>query len=351
MRFVASAPGKLVLLGEYAVLAGAPALVIAVDRRARVRIETAASRSRIDALALGIEDCGFALRAGRFVLEAARDEAVQRKLAVLAAAIEGAAAFAVARGGHVGPVHLTTETEAFFGPSGEKLGLGSSAAVLVAAFAGLLRTAGLGATTIELVRPAIEAHRAAQGHGSGVDVAASCLGGALRFLLTDPDGARVPSAEKVLLPPELRILAVWSGAPIATGDRLAELAAFRRRRPNDYARQMVELSMVCAAGLAAFGRGDLQAFFAALGSFRGGLTELARASGIDLVLESHARIAEIVARAGGVYKPSGAGGDFGLALASEAAVAARIEAALAEHHLLTFPVTPASAGVTVEALE
>ena len=35
---VASAPGKIVLSGEYAVLAGAPAIVMAVDRRARVAI-------------------------------------------------------------------------------------------------------------------------------------------------------------------------------------------------------------------------------------------------------------------------------------------------------------------------
>ena len=38
MEVVASAPAKLVLLGDYAVLEGARALVQAVDRRAQVRI-------------------------------------------------------------------------------------------------------------------------------------------------------------------------------------------------------------------------------------------------------------------------------------------------------------------------
>ena len=52
---VTSAPGKLFLLGEYAVLEGAPALLTAVDARVRVRIEPAeAGRWRLDAPDLGI---------------------------------------------------------------------------------------------------------------------------------------------------------------------------------------------------------------------------------------------------------------------------------------------------------
>ena len=38
IKAVASAPGKLVILGEYAVLANAPALVMAVNRRCRAEI-------------------------------------------------------------------------------------------------------------------------------------------------------------------------------------------------------------------------------------------------------------------------------------------------------------------------
>ena len=39
MRIIASAPGKIVVTGEYAVLVGAPALVAALDRRARCTME------------------------------------------------------------------------------------------------------------------------------------------------------------------------------------------------------------------------------------------------------------------------------------------------------------------------
>ena len=43
MRVKVSAPGKMVLLGEYAVLVGAPAAVTAVNRRARVELAPSAS--------------------------------------------------------------------------------------------------------------------------------------------------------------------------------------------------------------------------------------------------------------------------------------------------------------------
>ena len=39
MPIVASAPGKVILSGEYAVLDGAPAVCVAIDRRARVTVE------------------------------------------------------------------------------------------------------------------------------------------------------------------------------------------------------------------------------------------------------------------------------------------------------------------------
>jgi hypothetical protein len=52
----ASAPGKLLLIGEYAVLDGAPALVMAVDRRVKVRLRRASSGTGwLSAAQLGFE--------------------------------------------------------------------------------------------------------------------------------------------------------------------------------------------------------------------------------------------------------------------------------------------------------
>ncbi|KON30422.1 hypothetical protein AC482_03955, partial [miscellaneous Crenarchaeota group-15 archaeon DG-45] len=54
MAVEASAPGKAILLGEHSVVYRGPAVVLAIDRRARVVAEERSDdRIRIDALDLG----------------------------------------------------------------------------------------------------------------------------------------------------------------------------------------------------------------------------------------------------------------------------------------------------------
>jgi len=129
------APGKLVLSGAYAVLSGAPALVAAVDR--------------------------FALADGDRLAEWATPE-------VRAA--------------------LASDQAPWFDASalrkdGKKLGLGSSAAILVASLAALEVPGDAELSDRELCarvyQRALLAHRMAQGGGSGIDVAASAHGGLL----------------------------------------------------------------------------------------------------------------------------------------------------------------------------
>ncbi|MFZ5481788.1 MAG: mevalonate kinase family protein [Myxococcota bacterium] len=156
------APGKLVLVGEYAVLDGAGAIVAAVDRGVRCDVSPADSV----AIATPGDD--------RFVR------------AALAGAPPARYAFS-----DWNPVDL---------PS--KPGFGGSAAATVAA------VVARGGT----LEDALAAHHAVQGGGSGVDVFASWHGGVRRF----PDGAEVPCP---------RLLAVWSGHSASTGPRVARYLA------------------------------------------------------------------------------------------------------------------------------
>ena len=152
----AQAPGKLVWLGEYAVLDGAPALVMAVDRYARVRLDPRSdTRVVVHAANLPLAPLRGRLADGAVSF----DPAVPQWRAAMAL-IEHCAT-SLARG-----FEARIDTSDLYSDTG-KLGLGSSAASLVAlasAFAASRRAPAPGGTQrLASLRPG----RARQRHRSG----------------------------------------------------------------------------------------------------------------------------------------------------------------------------------------
>src|SRR5207249_9311932 len=170
-RVSASAPGKLFLAGEYAVLAGAPALVAAVDRRAHVRVVLEPGAGPLDVESLAEEK-------RRVIHDPERDAVgggdAGAVLAALRIARTAAPSLAPMR------ARVVVDTRAFLA-DGQKLGLGRSAATVAAAVAALL--AGVGRQDRgEILQAALAAHALFQeGRGSGADVAAAVRGGVLEF--------------------------------------------------------------------------------------------------------------------------------------------------------------------------
>jgi phosphomevalonate kinase len=345
MKTVASAPGKLVVLGEFAVLAGAPAIVVGVDRRARVTVAPA-DEWRLEAPGLGITGLVLEPVDGRVPPPA--DPELASRLAVVGAALEAALAFVAVRGGRLAPQAITTDTSAFVTAAGEKLGLGASAAVATALFAALVQR-GLGVVprSAELLQEVVAAHRRAQGGGSGVDVAASVFGGTLVF---DLDHERRPSVRLRELPSGLRLIAAWSGTSQSTPMVLRALDAWRARDPAGHAAHLATLTTLARAGVEALARGARD-FASAAHAYAEAVDALGQASGVELVSPTHRRLGAIVAAAGGVYKPSGAGGDLGLALCAGRGVVDAVTEALAREHITTVPAQPVTGGVTVASLE
>jgi mevalonate kinase len=159
MSFKASAPGSMMLLGEYAVLHGKQALVCAVDKRITVTL-TPREDTRIEIhssihghYATEIAELSIE-RPFHFVLGALRQN--QSKLK---------------RGCHI---DITSEFS-------DKIGLGSSAAVTVATLAVLANWLNLKVSLPELVRQGRNLVRQIQGVGSGADIAASVYGGIVGY--------------------------------------------------------------------------------------------------------------------------------------------------------------------------
>jgi phosphomevalonate kinase len=308
---VVAAPGKVFLIGEYAVLEGAPAVVAAMSRLA------------VGQFVPGIEPESL------FVAEAVRESM----------AGIGDRARALPAGS------VLVDTSAFT-LDGSKLGLGSSAAVVAASVAAVMEMAGLPVEgNRELCFALAErAHRAAQrGVGSGADVAAAVHGGLVQY--RRPPGG-YPVVGKVRLPPELRIVVFAEGKPASTPDLVRAVRGYAEGDPAGYARVMRPLREQAEIFVEALTEGNLNRLLAATRTYGDGLQELGTQAGIPIVTPRFEIAADLASNLGGVAKPSGAGGgDLGIALFGEAAVARNFASRLTQLGLQVIDVALDTNGV------
>ena len=293
-RMIASAPGKLIVCGEYAVLDGAAAICAAVDRRAVVTVEAADDSYHV------VTAPGFASGSGAF----RANEAGMTWL-------EDAPEYTLFE--HVwrrslpvpdSPRQFILDTRSFRGAEGEaKIGIGSSAALTVA-----LATAleALGGSKAEKV--AGPAHRDFQnGKGSGVDIACSQSGGVIAFRRGDR------SVEKIGWPDDLYYAIYWSGVAADTRDKIERYANV----PGKESR--AELAASANDCATAFESGKSAGILDALRDYCAVLRHFDKDHELGIYGAGHAVMAEAAAESDAVYKPCGAGGgDVGIALAASA---------------------------------
>lgn len=257
----ARAPGKVVVSGAYAVLAGAPAIVTAVSRYVVADSERPAE--------LVTPEVQAALRAGE-----------------------------------VAPWFDASALRA----GDRKLGLGSSAAILVASLYALEHDAAGNASEAEqrrrIFERALTAHRQAQAGGSGVDVASSTFGGTLSYRL-EPAG---PAFAPLSLPAELSV-EIWT-CPVSASTRelLEAVARLRQRAPTEHERLLGAQAQASERALHAARAADAAGLIAALREQHHALVALGRAAGACIVTPELSELAPAAEAQGGVLLPAGAGG-------------------------------------------
>lgn len=256
---IAKAPGKLVISGAYAVLAGAPAIVSAVDRYAIA--DTSQSPPFVTAEVQAALSAGYLLQAPGFDASALR-------------------------------------TPAGKDGSTRKLGLGSSAAILVASIAACSPALSLSAWFDQ----ALAAHRTAQGGGSGVDVAASVFGGVLLCRLSSSNSLDVQPHS---LPEGTRIHVFSSATASETSGMLKAVRAFATRDPGDYKALMARA--IQASEQAALAQRP-EMLCAALFDQQMALRELGQKAGAPIVPDALVDLVHRARREGASFGPSGAGG-------------------------------------------
>ena len=315
MSITASAPGKLVLVGEYAVLAGAPALVMAADRRARVLLTPTTQAS------CEVHSYGGARGAARYAFQDGEWTAGNGKALPLVAAVlneldaelglAGAPAFSA-----------QLDTSAFMEPaaddSSHKLGLGSSAALTVAFASALAEYTGrLSGRPDRWIGRLIAVHRRFQGgRGSGLDIAASLSGGVISYRMNG--AVENPAVSSRPLPDSFHLLCIWSGRPASTDAALQRLERWGGEEPRAQARALSELAEIAVAADGAAHAGDAAALLEAVSAYAGSLRRFGAASGIEIYGAGHDRLAALAHEHGAVYKPCGAGGgDVGIACSDD----------------------------------
>ena len=336
MKISATAPGKLVLLGEYAVLENSPAIVAAVDRRATITIEQ--SGQDISLLNLPHLKASVPLAVDGAIIKPLVIPKTQSSVATVNRVVSMLSRITEKEISIKTPFHgvkLTIDSSDFFSTENNvKLGLGSSAAITVGLLAAVRAYINPAWTNKDaLMHVGYRQHNESQHQaGSGIDIAASVFGGVLRYKVKKDSTAFSPVVEKVSVPEDLQMRFVWTGRPASTVSFLKRIANFKRNNQSDYIRTMRWLIRLSQTGCRAFEKGDTMKFLETVDRFYENLDDLGHKSRIPIISDIHRRIAQIVSENGGYYKPSGAGGgDFGIIFSNQKSridrIAKRVEQA------------------------
>ena len=288
-----SAPGKAVIWGEYAVLEGAPALVMALNRYAHCRIDPVGDQWQC-------RSSGFA--EGNPAEPTSISELINglpegHTAGVVSAAIRALKESHSQLDGLPAGASVNTDTSTFY-QAGTKLGIGSSAAICTATYAAMAAL---------LEQPisydgALRTHHLLQGkQGSGIDVAASFHGGLLRFQNRQVSAASWPD--------KLLFQFFWSGHSASTTHHLRRFAHWKANSDTQ------PLQHLCGACSDLFDTPDIDT----LRAYSQRLKALDQAAELGIYADSHKLLDLIASKSDVVYKPCGAGGgDIGVAFSEDA---------------------------------
>jgi phosphomevalonate kinase len=274
------APGKIFLVGEYAVLDEGSAVVAAIGRYARAQFIP-----RAETMPPLVAE----------VVKRAREH-----LGDVTAALPS------------GAVLVDTNDFELSCPTG---GLGSSAAIAVAAAASVYESLGLdlGEHKAEILAIADAGRRIAQGNvGSGADTVAAAYGGVIEVARSK--GA-APILRNLAVPAGLHLVLFTAGPSISTKKMLAGLRAYAERKKGAFAHATAGLREISQRFVDELVAGSATGAVRAAGEYGDALAELALAAEVPIVSDDFAHAARFAREFGGIAKPAAAGGgQIGLAM-------------------------------------
>jgi mevalonate kinase len=240
MAVVASAPGKVILFGEHFVVYGEPAIVLAIDKRARAKIETRTDRllhinSENLNLAVTIENGNFRVDQGDLKEAKMKFEPVRQ---VAEKVLEK-------YGESIG---LNIEISSTIPVAA---GLGSSAAVVASVTAALGTLLNLQMSKEDIFKITYEAEKYVHGTPSGVDPAIATFGGILLFQM---DTGFKPLEAKTEIP----LVIGETGVERSTRVQVEKVRDIRERFPQIVDPIMLAAREISLRAIDAFKENDLE---------------------------------------------------------------------------------------------
>jgi len=331
VTITATAPGKLLISGEYAVLDGAAAISLAVDRHATVTIGPCSDGADSALTVRTTGDACFPFSwssdgsidfpvdpAGRGSLLRAALICFSREPAALPVTMPQVQITIDSAGFYTVPDTMNTDI---------KLGLGSSAAVCVALTGALAKLFGIAGDIQQL---ALDVHHEFQKKaGSGVDVVNSYQGGMISYRRSFDENI-APQTSGLSWPQGLYMLPVWTGEAASTTELLARFDRYRDAEPATFGPAMAELKTAADSLEAAWQNQPAVSLMDALALHARKLKDLDTLAGVGIYSARHVDFQKRAAAIGAVYKPSGAGGgDFGLMFTDSSATLEQLSAEFA----------------------
>lgn len=265
-----SAFGKVILIGEHAVVHGHPALAAAIDRQVKVWFEGRPS----GAISLSVPHWNLSVAVGE-------PHPLAEALGILAR--------------EVGAEHLSVSLHAL-AELPPAAGLGSSAATMVAVTRALAAAAGRRLEPERLEAIATAGERCFHGNPSGIDVALAARGGIGLY-------CRARGLQPVVPATPLELAVGLSGEPRRTADMVARVASALAARPEQTGLWLEEMGDAAHAGAAALESGDLERLGQVMARAQEILAALGLSTrGIDSMIDAALREGSLAA------KLTGAGG-------------------------------------------
>lgn len=351
------APGKLFVVGEYAVLEpGHPAVLVAVDRHVGVTVSAADGAEVV--IESDLSPRGARLRRGAAGLVADADDAprVLGRLGHVVSAIDVVDGLLAERGRRAPPIRVSVTSRLH--RDGTKFGLGSSGAVTVATVTAVAAYYGMELSPDARFRLALLATARRDPRSSGGDLAASVWGGWVAYRAPDRAAvlalARRGGLEHALrepwpgfsvrrLPPPrgLALEVGWTGEPASTASLTGRLET-GQWRGSTAQREFVRRSDACVeAAIRALERGDDDELLHRIRGARRMLADLDGAVRLGIFTPVLTALCDVAEGVGGAAKPSGAGGgDCGIAFleAAEASRVSRLRERWAAAGVLPLPI-------------